>query len=81
MNNNDRIDPDTNETLESGDVRSGIGLLNSHNTPQSNEWSKLNKMKTVVDNVDVNGDYFYMNSSNIYVIINHSFIDYTNRIE
>ena len=37
MNNNDRIDPDMNETLESGDVRSGIGLLNSHTTPQSNE--------------------------------------------
>ena len=28
---------------------------------------------------DVNGDYFYMNSSNWYVIINHTSVDYTKK--
>ena len=68
-----------NDTLQNGDVSSGIGLLNSHNISQDNESSKLNKMNTSFDNGDVNGDYCYINSSTGYDIKNHNSIDCTNK--
>ena len=37
MNYNDRIDIDIGETIQNGDVRRGIGLLNSHTLPQDKE--------------------------------------------
>ena len=36
-------------------------------------------MNISVDNSDVNGDYFYMNSSTGFVINNHNYIDYTKK--
>ena len=36
-------------------------------------------MNIGVDNGDVNGDYFYMNSSTGSVIKNHNLIDYTKK--
>ena len=33
MNDNDTIDKYMNETLQNGDVTSGIGLLNRHTLP------------------------------------------------
>ena len=36
-------------------------------------------MNISVDNGDVNGDFFYMNSSTGYVINNHDYIDYTKK--
>ena len=36
-NDNDSIDSNTYDTLNNGDVISGIGLLNSHTTPQDKE--------------------------------------------
>ena len=79
MNDNDRIDTDMNETLHNGYVSSGIGLLNSHTLPQDNESSKLDDMNVSVGNSDINGDYFYMNTSTGYVINNHNSIDYTKK--
>ena len=37
MKDNDCIGTDMNETFHNGYMSSGIGLLNSHNTPQDNE--------------------------------------------
>ena len=42
MNNYDRIDIYMNNTLQNGYVSSMSGLLNSHNIPPDNQWSKLN---------------------------------------
>ena len=56
MNYNGRIDTDINETLQNGDVISGIGLLNSHTLPQYEESNELNEINMSVDNGDVNGD-------------------------
>ena len=63
MKDNDRIDIYMNDTLQNGDTSSEIGLLNIHTLPQTNELSKLNNMNMSVDNGDVNGDYYYINSS------------------
>ena len=79
MNDNDSIDTDMNETLHNGDVSSGIGLLNIHTLPQANESSKLNDKNLSVDNGDIYGDYFCMNSSTGYFINNHNSIDYTKK--
>ena len=79
MNYNGRIDTDINETLQNGDVISGIGLLNSHTLPQYEESNEMNEINMSVDNGDVNGDYFYMNSSTGSVIKNHNLIDYTKK--
>ena len=68
------------KTLQNGDVSSVIGLLNSHTLPQYNESSQLNDMNMSVDNGDVNGCYFYINSSTGSDINNNSSIDYTNKI-
>ena len=51
-----------NDTLQNGDIGSGIGLLKSHTLPKDKESSKLNEMNIIFDNGDVNGDYCYMNS-------------------
>ena len=48
-------------------------------TFQDNRPNKMNDMNISVENCDVNGDYYYMNSSTGYVINNHNFIDYTNK--
>ena len=37
-------------------------------------------MNMSVENGDVNVDYFYINSSTVYVINNHNYIDYTKNI-
>ena len=70
-----------NENLYNGDEISGIVLLNIHLLPQANKSSKINEMNMSVDNGDVNGDYFYMNSSTGSVIKNHNSIDCTNKID
>ena len=36
-------------------------------------------MNMSVENGDVNVDYFYINSSTVYVINNHNYIDYTKK--
>ena len=77
MNNNDRIDLDMNETLQNGDVSSGIGLLKSQTTLQYEKFVKLNKMNMSVDNDNYNGGHFYMNSSTGYEPKNQNSIDYT----
>ena len=79
IKDNNRIDVDINETLQNGDVSSGIGFLNRHTPHQSNETIILNEVNMSVYNGDVNGDYCYMNSSTGYDIRNHNFIDYTNK--
>ena len=56
MNDNTRNDTDMNDTLQNGDLSSGIGLLNIHTLPQYNESSDLNEMNMSVDNGDVNGN-------------------------
>ena len=43
--------------------------------------SKLNEMNMIVDNGDVNVDYFYINSSNGSVINNQNSIDYLKKID
>ena len=63
MNDNDRNGTYTNETLHNGYVSSGIGLLNRNTPPQDNESGNLNEINMSVENGDVNGDYFHMNSS------------------
>ena len=80
MNDNDRIDTYMNDTLQNGDVSSVIGLLKSHTLTQAKKSSKLNDINIIVDNVDDNGDYCYINSSTIYVINNHNSVDYTKKI-
>ena len=35
MNDNNSIDTDMNDTLQNGDISSGIGLLNGHTPPPS----------------------------------------------
>ena len=72
MKDNDRIDIYMNDTLQNGDTSSEIGLLNIHTLPQTNELSKLNNMNMSVDNGDVNGDYYYINSSTGSVINDHN---------
>ena len=62
MNNNDRNCKYMNDTLQNGDVISGVGILNKHTIPQDNESSHLKEMNMKVDNGDTNGDYCYMNS-------------------
>ena len=42
MKDNGSIDRDMNDTLQNGDVISGIGLQNIHTLPQANILSKLN---------------------------------------
>ena len=79
MNDNDRIDADTNKTLSNGDVISGIGLLKSNILPQDNESKKLNEINMSVENGDVNGDYFYMNCFTGSDVKNHISIDYTKK--
>ena len=79
MKDNDSIDTDMNETLQNGDVSSGIGLIKIHYLPQANELRKTNGMNMSVDNGDVNGDYYYMNSSTGSVIRNHNSIDYAKK--
>ena len=79
MKDNYRIDSYTNDTLQNGDTSSGIGLLNSHTLHQADEQSKVNEINMSVDNGDVNGDNFYMNSSTGSVIRNHNSIDYTKK--
>ena len=37
-------------------------------------------MSMIVDNVDVNVDYFYMNIVTVSVINNHKYVDYTQKI-
>ena len=68
-----------NETLQNGDVSSGIGLLNSHTLPKDKKSSKLNEINMTFENGDINGDYFYMNSFNGSDIKNHNYINYTNK--
>ena len=41
----------------------------------------MNYINASIDNFDVNGDYCYMKSSTVSVIINHISIDYTNKID
>ena len=73
---NYRTDTDMNETLQNVAVISVSGVLNSHTLPQTIKLSKLDEMNMSVDNVDVNGDYCYMNSSTVFVIRNHNSVDY-----
>ena len=68
-----------NETLQNGDVGSGIGLLNSHTIPQHKKSSKLNKINISVINSDINADYCYMNTYTGSVIINHNYIYYSKK--
>ena len=81
MKDNDCIGTDMNETFHNGYMSSGIGLLNSHNTPQDNEWSKPIEMNISFDNGDINGDYLYINSSTGSVIRNNNSIEYKNKID
>ena len=80
INYNDRNDTDMNDTLQNGDLISGIGLLNSHILPKDNSSGTLNDMNMSVDKGDINGDSFYMNSSTGYESKNHNFVDYTKKI-
>ena len=41
----------------------------------------LNEFNMSVDNGDVNGEYFYMNSSTGSEFKNHSYIEYTKKID
>ena len=79
MNYNDRNDTDVNSNLHHGDISSGIGLLDSHTLSQDNESINLNDMNMSVENGDVNGDHFYINSSTRYESNNHNSIGYTNK--
>ena len=78
MNDNDRNDTDMNNNLQNGDESSAIGLLNIHSLHPDKKSSNLNDMSISVDNVDGNGDYFYMNSSNGSKKI-HNYVDYTKK--
>ena len=62
IKDNDRINSDTNETLQNGDASTGIGLLKRHTLPKDKKSSKANEINMSVDNGDVNGDYCYRNS-------------------
>ena len=66
MKDNYRINTDMNETLQNGDVSSGIVLLNGHTLPQANKSIKLDDMNMSVYNGDVNDSYIYMNSYTVY---------------
>ena len=79
MKDNYSIYTTTNENLHNGDVSSGIGLLNRHTLPQAKKSRKPNEINMNIENCDVNGDYWYMNSSTSYVIKNHNSIDYTKK--
>ena len=77
INDNDRNDTYISDTLYNGDVSSWNGLLNIQNISQDNESSNLNEINITVDNVDVNGYYCYINSTNGSESKNHSSVDYT----
>ena len=68
-----------NSNLHHGDVISEIGLLNSHTLPQYNKSSNSNYMNMSVGNVDVNGDYCYMNISTGYESKNRNSTVSTNK--
>ena len=52
-----------NANLQNGHVSSEIGLPIRHTLPQYNESSNLDEMNMSIENGDINGGYFYMNSS------------------
>ena len=79
LKDNDRIDTDTNETLQNGDVISGIGLQKNHTLNQANKSSKPNDINMSVENGCVNGDNCCMNISTGFVIRYQNSIGYTNK--
>ena len=79
MNFNESNDTYTNATFKNRYVSSGIGLLKFHTLPQDNKLSNLNDMNMNVENVDVNGDYCYMNIYTVSESNNHNSIDYTKK--
>ena len=79
MNVNNSNDTYMNDTVQNGDVSSGIGLINIHTLPQDSELSTLNEVNMSVENGDINGDYFYMNGSTGSESKNHDSIDYKNK--
>ena len=75
MNDNGIIDTVMNDPLYIGYVSNVIDLINRHTLPQSNESSRLIEINISVANVDVNVDYFCINSSTESFIKNHSSVD------
>ena len=68
-----------NYNLQNGEVSSGIGLINIQTISQLIESTKLNDMNWGVENCDVSGNNFYMNSHTIYEKKNHNYIYYTKK--
>ena len=79
INDNDRNDIDMNYNLQNGYMINITGLLNSQNTPQYNESSNFNDMNMSVYNGDVNGDYYYINSTTVSESNNQNYINYTKK--
>ena len=79
MNYNQSNDTYTNATFKNGYVSSGIGLLKIHTLPQDKQSGNFNDMNMNIENVDVNGDYCYMNIYTVSESNNHNSIDYTKK--
>ena len=79
INLNNRDDIDMSSVLKNGYVSSGIGLINRHALYQFNKSSYFNDMDCGVENDDVSGGYYFMNSHTLSEANNHNSIDYTKK--
>ena len=68
-----------NGDLNNGDVSYGSVFINSHTLSQCNEWIPFNGMGEYVENCDVSGRNFLMNSHNLYKAKKPSYLDYTKK--
>ena len=64
---------DMNDNLQNLYVSSVISLIYRHTLPEYKDWSNLNDMNMGIENSNVNGDHYYMNSSTESESKNHNF--------
>ena len=81
ISSNDSCGIEINSDFNNGDVSCVIGLIKSQTLSQFNESSLFNDMDWGAGNVDVSGEYFFMNSCTLSEANIQNSIGSTNKID